>query len=106
MKSFTFWIMIVLELVYCGAATNSILILEIEAYKGNHILEWGIAWGIVILLCFVCTLITWILCRVKKIEASEIKAYMQTGIAVSFGIVSALAVVIYIALEPWGGYFF
>lgn len=101
MNLFTFWIMIALELTYCSGAIASVLGLEIEAYEGNLILEWSIA----IALCGICALLSQIYCRVKKIDVSKIKAQMQTGIAVSFGIVSALIVAAYIVLEPWGGYF-
>lgn len=101
MKSFTFWIMIILELAYCGGAIGSILALEIEAYKGSHILECGIA----IALCSMCGLLSWIYCRIKKIDNSKFKSHMRTGIVVSFGIVSALMVLTYIAIERWGGFF-
>ncbi len=101
MKRFTFWLLLVLELAYCSGTLGSIFSLEIDAYEGSHILEWSIA----IAFCGICALLTWIYCRKKQIDASEVKAYMQTGIVVSFGIVSALAVVVYITQEPWGGYF-
>lgn len=101
MKSFTFLIMIILELTYCSGTIGSILALKIEAYKGNHILECGTA----IALCIMCELLSWIYCRIKKIDNSKFKSHMRTDIVVSFGIVSALMVLTYIAIEPWGGYF-
>lgn len=101
MKLFTFWILIVLELVYCSRAIASILMLKFNMSDGSLILEWGIA----IALCGICALLTWLYCRRKKLDASKIKDHMKTGIVVGFGIVSALMVVTYIILSPWGGYF-
>ncbi len=101
MKTFTFFIMTALELAYCSGTIGSILALEIETYRGNHILEWSIA----IALCGICALLSFLYCRIKKISVSQIKAYMQNGIIVCFGIVSALIAAAYIVLEPWGGYF-
>lgn len=101
MKKLTFWVVLLMELAYCSGSIASLLVLKIEAYRGNIILELAVA----IVLLMICSLTVGAMCRRKKPEAAEAAGYMRTGITVSFGAVGMFLILAYIVLEPWGGYF-
>lgn len=101
MKKLTFLLLILMELAYCSGSIASLLALEIRAYDGNLILELFIA----AVLLVICALTVRTVCRRKNVEAVETADHIRTGIALTFGSVSALIAIVYIALEPWGGYF-
>lgn len=106
MKPFTFWIVLLAELAYCGGAVRAVLdLLHISLTINPSSYSYLPDWCIALVLCGICALCTRMICRKKQMDAEKRKAYMQSGTLGSFGLVGTCAVLLFIALEPWGGYF-